>query len=305
MVKILCFRNSRLGDYLISIPSLNLLKKKYKNCEIHYLTDKGDFYSSLPKNLGKSRIVDNFIFFRNNIFSYIKLFFFLRSFKFDKFYYLQEKPNLYREIRDFIFFSLLNIKIKKGFFLNRLDYQLFNESFQITRRVDEKLKINDFQELSKISFTNLKPLFNFQYLTISIGGFSQPIIWKRNYWAILLKLILTKYDHKIIIIGTKKDARNARILSYINKKRIISTCGKTNLNQMFNIVQHSDLHITNDNGSMHVASLFEKKTVCLFNNHDPVGKWYPSNKKAIILRDRLGVNNIRPNKVFKIFLKLI
>ena len=71
------------------------------------------------------------------------------------------------------------------------------------------------------------------------------------------------------------------------------------------MVQHSDLHITNDNGSMHVASLFEKKTVCLFNNHEPVGKWYPSNKKAIVLRDRLGVNNIRPNKVFKIFLKLI
>ena len=49
----------------------------------------------------------------------------------------------------------------------------------------------------------------------------------------------------------------------------------------------------------------KKKTVCLFNNHDPVGKWYPCNKNAIVLRDRFGVNNIRPNKVFKKFLKLI
>ena len=258
-MKILCFRNSRLGDYLISIPSLKLIRKKNKNCKIYYLTDKSNFYASLPKNLGKNKIVDNFIFFRNNIFSYIRLFFFLKSLKFDKFYYLQEKPSLYREIRDFIFFSFLNIKIKKGFFLNRLDYQLFNESFQISKRVNKKLKKIDFQELSKIPFIYLKPLFNFQYITISIGGFSQPMIWKKNYWAILLKLILTRYDHKVVIVGTKKDIKNANFLSFINKKRIISTCGKTNLNQLFNIIEHSDLHITNDNGSMHVASLFEKK----------------------------------------------
>ena len=212
-MKILCFRNSRLGDYLISIPSLKLIRKKNKNCKIYYLTDKSNFYASLPKNLGKNKIVDNFIFFRNNIFSYIRLFFFLKSLKFDKFYYLQEKPSLYREIRDFIFFSFLNIKIKKGFFLNRLDYQLFNESFQISKRVNKKLKKIDFQELSKIPFIYLKPLFNFQYITISIGGFSQPMIWKKNYWAILLKLILTRYDHKVVIVGTKKDIKNANFLS--------------------------------------------------------------------------------------------
>ena len=45
--------------------------------------------------------------------------------------------------------------------------------------------------------------------------------------------------------------------------------GKTNISELFNLIRFSKIHITNDNGSMHVASLFEKKTICLFNNHDP------------------------------------
>ena len=37
---------------------------------------------------------------------------------------------------------------------------------------------------------------------------------------------------------------------------------------------------------MHVASLYSK-TLCLFNNHDPLGKWYPANKNAIIIRPKM------------------
>ena len=75
-------------------------------------------------------------------------------------------------------------------------------------------------------------------------------------------------------------------------------CNKTNLKELFNIIQFSDVHITNDNGSMHLATLFKKRTICLFNNHDPIGKWNPSNKNAIILRSKGGVNSINPYKVF-------
>ena len=39
MKKILIFRNSKLGDYLISLPSIKLIKK-YKNCKIYYLSSK-------------------------------------------------------------------------------------------------------------------------------------------------------------------------------------------------------------------------------------------------------------------------
>ena len=305
MKKILCFRNSRLGDYLISLPSLKLIKQENNDSKIYYLSDKSDFYKSLPTIIEKNKIVDKFIFFKNNFFSHIKLFFLLRSLKFDIVYYLQENTSKYREIRDFIFFNLLNIKIKRGFFIKKKNYKNFNESIQLAHRVSRKLKKFDFEKLSKISPDSTKPLFNFKYITISTGGFSQPKIWKKNYWSILLRLILKRYKYKIIILGTYKDIEVANFLSLINKKKILNMCNKTNLKELFNIIQFSDMHITNDNGSMHVASLFEKKTICLFNNHDPEGKWYPSNKNATILRSNMGVDKIKPYKVHKNFLKLI
>ena len=41
-----------------------------------------------------------------------------------------------------------------------------------------------------------------------------------------------------------------------------------------------------------------KKTICLFNNHDPIGKWYPVNKNSIVIRPKKGVNTISPYFVF-------
>ena len=84
---------------------------------------------------------------------------------------------------------------------------------------------------------------------------------------------------------------------FINPK-IISLCGKNNLDELLNIIKFSKLHITNDNGSMHLATLYSKKTLCLFNNHDP-GKWYPANKKAIKIRSNNGINSINPYFIFK------
>ena len=305
MKKILVFRNSRLGDYLISFPSLKLIRQEINDSKIYYLSDKSNFYKSLPMNIERSKIVDKFIFFENNFFSYIKLFFLLRSYKFDIFYYLQEKQSRYREVRDFVFFNLLNIKIIHGFFIKKKNYKYFNESIQLAQRVNKEVNKIDFQNLSKISIKQNRPLLNFKYITISIGGFSQPKIWKKNYWSILLRLILKKYNYKIIILGTKKDVKDANCLSLINKNRIIMKCNQTSLKELFNIIKFSDIHLTNDNGSMHVASLFEKKSICLFNNHDPEGKWYPSSKNALILRSNKGIDQINPYKVYRNFLRLI
>ena len=114
----------------------------------------------------------------------------------------------------------------------------------------------------------------------------QPILWKIQNWGILTNLICKNLKYKIIILGTNKDLNYCNFLLKQNKICYYPLCGKTNINQLFNIIKYSKFHITNDNGSMHVASLYSKKTLCLFNNHDPLGKWYPANKNAIIIRPK-------------------
>ena len=297
MKKILCYKNSKLGDYLITLPTIRLIKKNI-DYKIYYLTVKSKFYKNLPQTLEKTKVVDEFIYFNNNLLDKLKLIFFLRKKKFDEFYYLQEKSNLFREFRDYFFFNLLKIKKINGFFLKQDDYLKNSETIQIAKRVNKNITNKDIDKLGNIERLLDKPIYNKNYITISIGGFSQPAIWNLNNWSILIKLILNRFNYKIIIVGTKYDQNKANFLSRLNKKKIINLCDKTNIKDLINIIKFSKYHITNDNGSMHIATLFKKKTICLFNNHDPIGKWYPVNRNAIILRPKKGVHLINSYKVF-------
>ena len=302
MTKILCYRNSKLGDYLISIPSIKLIKKKNKNSKIYYLTVKSKFYTNLPKKLEKTKLVDEFIYFNNNFLDKLKLIFYLRKNNFDKVYYLQEKKGFFRELRDFLFFSLINAKLTEGFFFKKKSYKTYNETIQIAKRVDKHISHKDVHRLGSLKKINNKPIYDFNYITISIGGFSQPETWDLKNWLILTKLILNRFDLKICLVGTKHDYEKANTLSLLSKKKIINLCKATDIDNLLNIIKFSKYHITNDNGSMHLSTLFKKKTICLFNNHDPIGKWYPSNNNAIILRSNKGVNSINS---YKVFVKLI
>jgi len=302
--KILCYKNSKLGDYLITLPSIKLIKKN-NNHKIYYLTVKNKFYRNLPKTLEKTKVVDEFIYFNNNFLDKLRLIFFLRKKKFDEFYYLQEKSNLFREIRDYFFFNLLNIKKINGFFFKQCDYLKDSESIQIAKRINKNITNKDIDKLGNIEKLIDKPVHNKKYITISIGGFSQPALWNLYNWSIFIKLILNRFNYKILIIGTEYDKNKANFLTGLNNKKIINLCGKTNIKDLFNIIKFSKYHITNDNGSMHIATLFKKKTICLFNNHDPIGKWYPINKNAIILRPKNGINSINSYKVFNILIQSI
>ena len=298
-MKILCFRNSNLGDYLISIPSLKLIRKKYPNSKIYYLTSKSKNYRILPKIINNTLLVDRFIYFNPTIHNYLILLKKLKSYNFDIFYYLNEKTDIFREIRDFIFFKIVASKKIYGFFSKKTNYTTNSETILLAKRVKKNISKLQVVNLNQIKRRKKKSPYKFKYITISIGGFSQPEIWKLDNWIYLIRLLLKNKKYKIIILGTKSDYKNSIILKSKNKKRIISLCGKTELDELFTLIQNSTVHITNDNGTMHVSTIFSKKTICLFNNHDPIGKWNPSNKNAIIFRSKNGVNGIKPISVYK------
>ncbi len=304
MKKIICFRNSKLGDYLISIPALKLIKDKNPKSKLYFLCAKNNYFLNLPKKIEKQKIVDEFIFYDHSFLNLLKLIKFLKSKKFNKIYYIQEKPNLYRETRDYLYFRFLGIPKLHGFFEKRLDYVSFSETFQVAKRIDKNISKNKILKLIQFKNKIDQPIYKFKYITISIGGFSQPKVWDIKNWSTLIQLISKNHRYKIIILGTKNDIRNSNFLMRQNKKSILSLCGKTNINQLLNIIKFSKVHITNDNGSMHAATLFQKKTLCLFNNHDPIGKWYPENKNSKILRPANGINSINPYKVYRILAKL-
>ena len=150
-MKILCFRNSNLGDYLISIPSLKLIRKKYPNSKIYYLTSKSKNYRILPKIINNTLLVDKFIYFNPTIHNYVILIKKLKSYNFDIFYYLNEKTNIFREIRDFIFFKIVASKKIYGFFSKKINYTKNSETILLAKRVK-----NNISKLQVVNLNQIK-----------------------------------------------------------------------------------------------------------------------------------------------------
>ena len=166
MKKILIFRNAKLGDYLITVPSIQIIKEKYKKSKIYFLTSKNKHYKELPKNIENLKLVDKFIYFQNNFTGYLKILSILKKQKIDVVYNLQENTTLIRNIKHYFFFLLLGIKVKKGFFFKQLNYLKYNETFQISKRVDKNIKAKKLYKLSKIKTKKDKKFLNGKYLTI-------------------------------------------------------------------------------------------------------------------------------------------
>ena len=108
---------------------------------------------------------------------------------------------------------------------------------------------------------------------------------------------------KIIIVGSKKEYRRAERLKRIKFKNVINLCGKTNIKELMEIVNKSKFHISHDDGTMHVASIFKKKNIAIFSNIQARGQWFPTNSNSIVFYPEVSIKEITPNLVIKQFRK--
>ncbi len=98
----------------------------------------------------------------------------------------------------------------------------------------------------------------------------------RNYpesgFAELIRGLMAKFgDHSIVMIGTAAEsATSERILGMVNiPERATNVCGKTNFEELMQVIAGADLLITNDNGPGHFATLTGTKALALFSTDSP------------------------------------
>ncbi len=112
--------------------------------------------------------------------------------------------------------------------------------------------------------------------------------WGTANFAAVANFLLENYSYRIVLTGTKKDSKYANtIINGTDKKyqdRFIDLTGKTSLLDLANIINHSDLLVTNDSASLHMAAAVNKETVCIFMG-ESYGRFTPY-PKALFLNGR-------------------
>ena len=315
MKNILIYRTGSLGDTIVSLPAIQLIKNINPDCKIYYLCVKNldsDAVSPL-KILKKVKLVDHFLEIKkiNNLKNLYKSIKILKQIKINKFYYLNEDRSKLNKLRDYLYFKfLLNCKIY-GLNIFKKNNK-YDEGFYLA---DKVMKIS-FKEFNKLNNNlsmkmrkniGLSKFFkNSNYITISPGGRIMEKRWNITNWKILIKKIISKNNNiKIVLLGTKKDKFQNIKISNQFKKNILNFTGKTSFGSLISIINSSKLHICHDDGTMHLAILLQKKVLSIFHNIDFKEKWFQGhNSNHIQLYSPNGVNGIKVQSVFSSFLKI-
>lgn len=110
--------------------------------------------------------------------------------------------------------------------------------------------------------------------------------WPIPYFARLIDKIVERTNSKIIIFGGETDRKAAsEILNQVkSKSNVISIAGETSLDEFIAIVQKCRIFIGNDSGPCHITGFLGIPTLTIFSGHVSPYEWHPLGQKTLSIR---------------------
>jgi len=272
--KILIIRLSSIGDIVLTTPVVRCIKKRYPDCELHYLT-KNSFASILRQNPNISKV-----FTINDKIGEV-----IAGLKAEKYDHIVDLHKNFRSLKVRMIlgipassFPKLNFKkwLLVHFKMRKMpDIHIVDRYFKAVEVLDVR---NDYQgldyfipEKDKIDLSFLPEKHQNGYIGLVIGGKHGTKQLPAQKAIELCKLI----NFPVVVLGGKEDAAVAEIIFSEIGEKVFNACGKFNLNQSAWLVQQAKLIITNDTGLMHIAAAFKKKIISVWGNTVPEFGMYP------------------------------
>ena len=277
--KILIIRPGGLGDGVLLLPSILLLKKRYPHIQIHILAEK--------RNASVFELV-HFIN-KKDIFLYHKISHLYKVFsqRYDvvvdteQWHYLSA-----------ILASFIKARYKIGFASNER-MKLFHFKVPYSQKEYEVLsflklfkpilKDTDFDFTS--SFLEMrKKAQKDQYVVLFPGATVKERMWPKENFKEIADW-LDKKGIKVVVVGGKSEVKLGEYIVQDTLKGI-NLANKTSLKETAEILANSRLLLTVDSGIMHLAFAVGTPVVALFGPGIEE-KWAPKGKNSIIINKHL------------------
>lgn len=258
-MKALIIRFSSFGDILQCLPTASLIKAESLDTQVHWITRQDS-----EALLTMSSDIDKVYSFNRNqgLFGLIKLAKSLSEQNYELIY------DAHNNLRSHIFVWSYRVFSKQKFkFIRR-------SKSRLKRLMLFKLRINLFPTPYKGSMSYLSPLKKLGYTpefltkTLNSKDYPKPFDryiclapsaawemkrWPIEYWRQLIELMP---EHNFVLLGGPKDDFMGTILSNEDlKKRAINLAGKLSWPETTSVIQQSELLISNDTGSLHLADI--------------------------------------------------
>jgi len=316
--KILVYHLASLGDILVALPALRLIRREYQDYEITILTPKHKHNNhgavDIKQVLDGMSLVDSYLYLDLNdgkIKRYLETFKHIRGKGFSVLIYLNEGRELRRVIRDLIYFKLCGVKKIIGTGLSRnIRYPTLRKSGKsesirefLVRKIEQvgSIDSNSFDayginadsivEYPWIEKNLVKKIIGqdkSKIIGISIGTKIKVNDWGSDKWVELMRIISINYpEYLIVAIGGLNDrAKIDNIFKDINSN-YINFCGDITISQSSFVLSKCQIFICHDSGPMHLASAIGVKTVSIFSSRNAPGLWFPAGKTSKVLYTRI------------------
>ena len=302
--KILIIKPSSLGDILHTFPAVSILAENLQQPEIHWLANKSfipllQFHPDVQQTIEFPRSeLGNPIKFPKYFFSLCRQ---LKNNKYDlvidfqglmrSAFFAKAAKAKYtlgfaqpRESAATLFYSQ-KISIPDHF-QHAVDKNIFlvckTLNIELNKIYTEKTSHNESIKLN-INLPKLKTipaLSNSVNSLLSLHGIQEndkiigisPVTrwisknWPPKFFAEVITHINKIYPKiKFVIVGSNNDQNAANeIIEHYPGNNITSLTGKTSMDQLFELIRHFDLLISNDSGPVHIASALSIPVFCMF-----------------------------------------
>lgn len=312
MKRILVYHNASLGDTIVALPALNLIRKVFKECTIFLLTIEHHNIKAIQaeKILINTNLIDGYILLKDNyktISQIAKLKSDIYYFKPDALIYLNEPRNQFKLIRDYLMFKFLGIKHIVGINfsqrrrqLEKLDDNLYeNISHFLVRKISNLGSIDSSdpsnfnlhltnEEHSKA--TQILPQLNagYRFICISIGTKFSSNNWGDDRWEEFLSLLARKYlNYYLVAIGSSDEFDRTEDLLRSWKNRSLNLCGKLAIRESAAVLSRCDIFIGHDSGPIHLAASVNVPCVGIYGSRNLPGIWFPPGKTNQIIYTKI------------------
>ena len=307
---IIVYKNGNIGDIVTAYPTIELIRLKYPHSKIVFLTSPGkENLISAASLLESQGLVDKVLYYYDG--KILSLFRQIRNEKFDICFMMSDDRSVFlKELRNLLFFSLLNIKYLYGFSVNRVKFWENSFAQKIPYPYKNEVERNiDAANLGEYQITNL---FKYEYIDISdkifhvtkninnalviaTGAKLKSKQWDKNNFFQIAKLWLQNKGD-ILFIGSKKDSEDVDLIMnkledwkmrtklIFKSNNSLNLCGQTTLEETILLIDKSNVMVANDSGPAHLSSFTNTKVITIQAPRDFKLKWDPYLSKKFVFR---------------------
>jgi heptosyltransferase-2 len=290
--KILFITLSNIGDVILTLPVLDILKERFPEARITVMVGER------PKEIFENNPDIEMVIVYNKFSKLkekIKLFNELKKQRF----------NLVIDLRNSFFGMFLPARYKTSSFMSipkdvihmkerhlyksQIPISKFqiNPNFQIPNKQNKSLfiKPQDEEYINKILKEN-GITDKDKIVIISAGARSHIKRWPQDKFRELASLLVEELKVKVILVGDKDDIPIARYIAGHCRYPLIDLSGRTSIMQLASLLNKTSFIITNDSAVLHLASYLGVPIVAIFGPTDET-KYGPWSDNRIVVKKEI------------------